>query len=122
MPHAMCRLCPTTTPASPGMVTPATSRPGACRCAMYQIPGSEYSRCISFESSGLPDAVWLPAMAQALDPRYIPGFPYALERCRSRCSHPEASQDGLCEAAVDARGGKQSFLAAQCSSIIGENA
>ena len=35
---------------------------------MYQMPGSEYSRCMSFESSGLPDAVWLPARAQAFEP------------------------------------------------------
>ena len=32
------------------------------------MPGSEYSRCISLESSGLPEAVRLPAMAQALEP------------------------------------------------------
>ena len=31
---------------------------------MYQMPGSPYSRCISFESRGLPEAVRLPARAQ----------------------------------------------------------
>ena len=35
---------------------------------MYQMPGSEYSRCMSLESRGLPEAVWLPAMAHALEP------------------------------------------------------
>ena len=68
MPQAMRRLCPTTTPGVPGRVTPVASRPGASRCAMYQMPGSPNSRCISFESSGLPEAVRLPAMAHAFDP------------------------------------------------------
>src|SRR5450759_243943 len=68
MPQAIRWLCPTTMPGAPGSATPTALRPGASRCVMYQMPGSEYSRCMSLESSGLPDAVWLPAMAQALDP------------------------------------------------------
>ena len=68
MPHAMRWLCPTMMPGAPGSATPATFMPGASRCVMYQMPGSEYSRCMSLDSSALPDAVWLPAMAQALDP------------------------------------------------------
>ena len=56
------------TPGTPGRHTPETSRPGASRCAMYQMPGSPYCKCMSFDSSGLPDAVWLPEMAHAFEP------------------------------------------------------
>src|SRR5437660_423030 len=55
-------------PGAPGSATPATSNPGACRCVMYQMPGTEYSRCISFERIGLPLAVWRPPTTHAFDP------------------------------------------------------
>src|ERR1035438_65818 len=64
-------LWPTTTPGAPGRVTPATARPGACRWAMYQMPGREYSRCMSLERIGLPEAVRLPARAHEFEPGTI---------------------------------------------------
>jgi len=42
---------------TPGSDTPDTFRPGACRCTMYQVAGTVYSRCGSFASRGLPLAV-----------------------------------------------------------------
>ena len=68
MPHAMRWLCPTITPGTPGRATPDTSRPGAVRCTMYQMEGREYSRCISLESSGLPEAVKRPLKAHPFEP------------------------------------------------------
>ena len=35
---------------------------------MYQMPGIDMARCMSFESSGLPEAVRLPAIAHAFEP------------------------------------------------------
>ena len=91
MPQAMRWLWPTITPGTPGSATPETSRPGAWRCVMYQMPGSEYSRCMSFESSGLPEAVWLPAMAQALEPGCTSPVARAGNRKSTFCGSPSAS-------------------------------
>ncbi len=35
---------------------------------MYQMPGSENSRCMSFDRIGFPEAVSRPAMAHAFEP------------------------------------------------------
>src|SRR5271157_52832 len=67
-PQAMERLCPTMTNGTPGSVTPATSKSPAVRWASYQTLGICKSRCISLESSGLPDAVCAPDTTQLLDP------------------------------------------------------
>src|ERR1022692_4023153 len=71
MPHAMRWLCPTMMPGVPGSATPAAFMPGASRCVMYQMPGSEYSRCMSLDSSALPDAVWHVARQQRLARRRV---------------------------------------------------
>ena len=72
---------------------------------MYQIFGSVSGRCISFESSGLPLAVCVPAMTQLFDPgvqlaqagnpsaarsavRSSPGARLAWERSSSSSSLP----------------------------------
>ncbi len=42
---------------------------------MYQMPGTEYSRCMSLERIGLPLAVCRPESAQALDPGLVSPVP-----------------------------------------------
>ncbi len=41
---------------------------GASRSASYQMPGTLWVRCMSFERSGLPEAVWAPETTQLLEP------------------------------------------------------
>src|SRR5258706_14343863 len=60
-----------TTAGNPGNVTPATSMPGALRCATYQMPGTENSKCGSLASIARPDAVCDGATTQLL----LPGKP-----------------------------------------------
>ncbi len=69
--------------------------PGACRWVMYQIPGSPYSRCISLASSGLPEAVWVPDRAQALEPGGGDPLPRAGNRKSTLCASPWASMSRL---------------------------
>ena len=73
---------------------------------MYQMPGSEYSRCISLESSGLPEAVRLPAMAQALEPgkRLVAGARWRNRKLTLRAS-PSASMPRF-DQIVAPRGGE----------------
>ena len=62
---------------------------------MYQMPGSEYSRCMSLESSGLPEAVWLPAMAHALEPGCASPVARVGNRKSTFCGSPSASMSRL---------------------------
>ena len=52
----------------PGRVTPATSKSPAVRCASYQAFGMCWSRCMSFDNSGLPETVCAPETTQLLEP------------------------------------------------------
>src|ERR1700744_6766052 len=59
----------------PGSVKPATSSGGAppgvaerCSAASYQMSGTRRLRCISFETSGFPDAECAPDTAQLFEP------------------------------------------------------
>src|SRR5712671_8106868 len=61
-------LCPATTNGSPGKETPATSNWPVLRCTSYQTLGMEWSRCMSFESSGLPLTVCAPETTHSLEP------------------------------------------------------
>ena len=67
-PTRSARCGPQLLPGSPAATTPATFRPGAFRCAMYQIDGIEYSRCMSLHRIGLPGSGGAPATAQAFEP------------------------------------------------------
>ena len=71
MPHAILSLWPIRTPGTPGSVTPATFRPGACNCTAYHVAGIVNSRCGSFASIALPLFVRLPLTAQAFEPGVI---------------------------------------------------
>ncbi len=58
----------------PGRVTPAAWKAAsgagfaACRSASYHNSGTLSERCMSFESSGFPEAVREPETAHALEP------------------------------------------------------
>ena len=71
MPHAIRSLWPISTPGTPGSVTPATFRPGACNCTAYHVAGIVNSRCGSLASMALPLFVRFPLTAQAFEPGVI---------------------------------------------------
>src|SRR5579871_5479319 len=71
-PQATWALWPTMMKGTPGRETPVTwNSPvavGASRSAWYQMPGTLWLRCMSFERRGLPVAVWAPETTQLLEP------------------------------------------------------
>src|SRR5579875_1527661 len=84
----MRELCPISTPGTPGMDTPLTSRPGADSATWYQMDGSVCGRCGSPASIDPPPATLGPLAAHALlsgslctvlaggkGPPASPGFP-----------------------------------------------
>src|SRR6266851_4160337 len=81
---------------TPGRETPATwnSAPvvdGDWRSASYQMPGTPWERCMSFERRGLPVAVWAPETVQLLEPAVQPSQMGFLRVCwRARRSSVEA--------------------------------
>src|ERR1700722_7052765 len=94
-PQAMWALWPTMMKGEPGRETPETwNSPvgvGASRSASYQVPGTPRLRCMSFERSGLPEAVWVPETAQLPEPALQPSQRGFLRVCwRVRRSSMEA--------------------------------
>ena len=88
--------------ARPGRVTPATSKSPAVRCASYQMFGIASSRCMSFDSSGLPDAVCAPETTQLLEPGRSAGRhrsarpqPYAADLASSCCDRARSTASSL---------------------------
>src|SRR5882762_10312816 len=71
------------TKGAPGRLTPAASKfcCGTSSCTSYQIPGRPQSRCMSFESSGLPLTVCAPETTQLFDP----GTGSSETCCKSDC-------------------------------------
>src|ERR1041385_7758054 len=88
-PQAMRWLCPTLMKGTPGREkpsmlkspewscssyhTPGREKPSMLKspewsCSSYHTPGTRCGRCISFESSGLPDTVCAPETTQLLEP------------------------------------------------------
>src|SRR5688500_17187969 len=77
-PHAMRRLCPTTTPGIPENEKPDTSyghdsvTRRQCRPTWYQMPGIDGARCGSLARMGSPVAERLPSTTQELEPMPSP--------------------------------------------------
>src|SRR6266481_3515773 len=61
-------LCPTLMKGSPGREKPSTLKSPECSCTSYHTPGTRCGRCISFDSSGLPETVCAPEITQLFDP------------------------------------------------------
>src|SRR5579862_8152200 len=53
---------------NPGSEKPSTLKSPEWSCTSYQTPGTRCPRCISFESSGLPETVCAPETTQSFDP------------------------------------------------------
>src|SRR5882757_7568211 len=68
----MWALWPTMMKGTPGSETPAAWKSPVgvwvSRSAWYQMPGTLWLRCMSFDSSGLPVAVRVPETAELLEP------------------------------------------------------
>lgn len=62
----MCWLCPIVTPGVPGMVAPATCKPGESKVSWNQIEGSVSCRCGSPASIAPPLVLFEGATAQLL--------------------------------------------------------
>src|SRR5258708_13219628 len=67
-PQAMRWLCPTLMKGRPGKEKPSTLKSPECSCTSYHTPGTRCGKCISFESSGLPETVCAPETTQLFDP------------------------------------------------------
>src|SRR6476646_3036559 len=67
-PQAMRWLCPTLMKGSPGREKPSTLKSPEWSCTSYQTPGTRCGKCISFDSSGLPETVCAPESTQLFDP------------------------------------------------------
>src|SRR5438270_4211171 len=61
-------LCPTLMNGTPGREKPSMLKSPEWSCSSYQTPGTRCGRCISFESSGLPETVCAPETTQLFDP------------------------------------------------------
>src|ERR1700704_2303554 len=93
-PQAMRWLCPTLMKGRPGSEKPSTLKSPEWSCTSYQTPGTRSGRCISFESSGLPETVCAPETTQLFDP----GRQASQESCSCRRAAKDCSEDD------DARG------------------
>src|SRR5215471_4268450 len=67
-PQAMRWLCPTLMKGRPGREKPSTLKSPEWSCTSYHTPGTRCGKCISLESSGLPETVCAPEMTQLFDP------------------------------------------------------
>src|SRR5437879_4520195 len=67
-PQAMRWLCPTLINGSPGREKPSTLKSPEWSCTSYHTPGTRCGKCISLESSGLPETVCAPESTQLFDP------------------------------------------------------
>src|SRR6476646_1304707 len=67
-PQAMRWLCPTLMKGSPGREKPSTLKSPEWSCTSYHTPGTRCGKCISFDSSGLPETVCAPESTQLFDP------------------------------------------------------
>src|SRR6185312_9301247 len=67
-PQAMRWLWPTTMKGNPGRENPSISKSPEWSCSSYHTPGTWCGKCISFESSGLPETVCAPETTQLFEP------------------------------------------------------
>src|SRR6476660_8023893 len=67
-PQAMRWLCPTLMKGSPGREKPSILKSPEWSCTSYHTPGTRWGKCISLESSGLPETVCAPESTQLFDP------------------------------------------------------
>src|SRR6476646_11764214 len=67
-PQAMRWLCPTLMKGSPGREKPSTLKSPEWSCTSYHTPGTRCGKCISFDSSGLPETVCAPESTQLFEP------------------------------------------------------
>src|ERR1700704_5743765 len=67
-PQAMRWLCPTLMNGRPGREKPSTLKSPEWSCTSYHTPGTRCGKCISFESSGLPETVCAPEITQLFEP------------------------------------------------------
>src|SRR5690349_20565140 len=67
-PQAMRWLCPTLMKGRPGREKPSTLKSPEWSCTSYHTPGTRCGKCISLESSGLPETVSAPEMTQLFEP------------------------------------------------------
>src|ERR1041385_1479384 len=67
-PQAMRWLCPTLMKGRPGREKPSTLKSPEWSCTSYHTPGTRCGKCISLESSGLPETVCAPETTQLLEP------------------------------------------------------
>ena len=78
---------------------------------MYQMSGTRRVKCMSFESSGLPLAVWLPAITQLFDPTAQPSQGASPSRAITR-------GDGSEMASVASKGTRLVSLFSSSSSFL----
>src|SRR6476619_5214475 len=67
-PQAMRWLCPTLMKGRPGREKPSTLKSPEWSWTSYHTPGTRCGKCISLESSGLPETVCAPETTQLFDP------------------------------------------------------
>src|SRR6476469_8216835 len=67
-PQAMRWLCPTLMNGRPGREKPSMLKSPEWSCSSYHTPGTRCGKCMSFESSGLPETVCAPDTTQLFEP------------------------------------------------------
>src|SRR6185312_15976306 len=98
-PQAMRWLCPTLMKGRPGREKPSTLKSPEWSCTSNHTPGTRCGKCISLESSGLPETVCAPETTQLFDPgKQASQESGSCMRARKACSEGNDARD--CEVEV----------------------